>query len=938
MRKKILSVMLTVCMVLALMPQMAFAETSGATTDGFSYTISDAGEVTITGYNGTETTVEIPYEIEGKTVTTIGQDAFKSQTTITSVTIPDSVKTIGNNAFNNCYNLTSVTIPDSVKTIGENAFLRCNGLTSVTIPNGVISIGTNAFGHCTGLTSIAIPSSVTSIGSNPFYNCSKLTSIKVDDSNTSYSSVDGVLFNKGQTVLAVYPCGKPGTSYTIPYSVTSIKDRAFNNCENLTSVEIPGSVTSIGDNAFFGCQNLKSVEIPGSVTSIGTNAFSTCARLISVILRHGVTSIGDSAFYKCENLTSVEIPSSVTSIGDNAFSICRNLTSVEIPGSVTSIGVNAFYECIGLESIFLPDKDALSIGQNAIPDTTTQVKYSLDTNKGEVTITGIALGTDKTSVAIPATICGYPVVAVAASEQNNVGEHIHVGTATCKTEGTCTICGEPYILPHDFSADKKTAEALKTAGTCKTEAEYYYSCAVCDSVEKDDNHIFTGEKDSSNHTGGTEIRGTKDATCTEEGYTGDTYCKGCGVKISTGSSTNKLPHDLVNTPAKEATVTETGNKEYWQCTVCDKYFSDAEGTNEITDLESWKAGEGKIDKLIPPKTDSVTSDKDGNVSVFIEKSITINDGVAGIDITDIVAEAILSGLEASESKSVVITAVTRSSVSGPSAAKPGTSIQINLPESAVKKLAEIEGIKITIVTDNGSIVLDKGTLEAIASKSGDGGKVTLVIETVEQTGSLLKLELTLKTSEGKISDFGSGSVEVTVAISDELMGRNPVCVYIDEQGIYHLIGGKLNEDGTFTFASGHFSTYAIMPEEDAEAVIKVQTADAQKAAIKEVKPSVSLTTKKVKKGIKVNVKVPASKKADKTGVIIYRSQKKSSGYVLYKKVRTSGSSYTVTNTKNIKGKRLTKGKRYYYKARAYKVIDGKTYYGPMSAVKYAKAR
>ena len=291
-----------------------------------------------------------------------------------------------------------------------------------------------------------------------------------------------------------------------------------------------------------------------------------------------------------------------------------------------------------------------------------------------------------------------------------------------------------------------------------------------------------------------------------------------------------------------------------------------------------------------------------------------------------------------QSKSVVITAVTRSSVSGPSAAKPGTSIQINLPESAVKKLAEVEGIKITIVTDNGSIVLDKGTLEAIASKSGDGGKVTLVIETVEQTGSMLKLELTLKTSDGEVGDFGSGSVEVTVAISDELMGRSPVCVYIDEQGIYHLIGGKLNEDGTFTFASGHFSTYAIMPEEDAEAVIKVQTADAQKAAIKEVKPSVSLTTKKVKKGIKVTVKVPASKKADKTGVIIYRSQKKSSGYVLYKKVRISGSSYTVTNTKNIKGKRLTKGKRYYYKARAYKVIDGKTYYGPMSAVKYAKAR
>ena len=468
-----------------------------------------------------------------------------------------------------------------------------------------------------------------------------------------------------------------------------------------------------------------------------------------------------------------------------------------------------------------------------------------------------------------------------------------------------------------------------------------------ESVQINNNNSFTMPKEALTvtakwiecpHDGDKETRNAKEATCTEAGYSGDVYCLVCNEMITKGHDINMASHKLNYIPKTDATVTETGNDEYWQCTVCDKYFSDAAGTNEITDLESWKAGEGKIDKLIPPKTDYVTSDKDGNISVFIEKSITTNDGVTGVDITDTVSEAILSGLESSESKSVVITAVTRSSVSGPGAAKPGTSIQINLPESAVKKLAEVEGIKITIVTDNGSIVLDEGTLEAIASKSGDDGKATLAIDTVEQTGSLLKLELTLKTSEGEISDFGSGSVEVTVAISDELKDRNPVCVYIDEHGIYHLIGGKLNEDGTFTFASGHFSTYAIMPEEDAEAVIKVQTADAQKEAIKGVKTSVSLTTKKVKKGIKVNVKVPASKKADKTGVIIYRSQKKSSGYVLYKKVRTSGSSYTVTNTKNLKGKRLTKGRKYYYKARAYKVIDGKTYYGPMSAVKYAKAR
>lgn len=91
-----------------------------------------------------------------------------------------------------------------------------------------------------------------------------------------------------------------------------------------------------------------------------------------------------------------------------------------------------------------------------------------------------------------------------------------------------------------------------------------------------------GAKDSDNHTGGTEIRGAKDATCTEEGYTGDTYCIGCGEKISAGIAIKMSAHNLEKIPAKDATVTVTGNKEYWQCENCKKYFADEKGTNEIS--------------------------------------------------------------------------------------------------------------------------------------------------------------------------------------------------------------------------------------------------------------------------------------------------------------------------------------------------------------------
>ncbi len=191
--------------------------------------------------------------------------------------VPSSLKTvvitggdsIGNNAFRDCSGLTSITIPDSVTSIGGYAFYGCSSLTSITIGGSVTSIGGSAFYNCSGLTSITIPDSVTSIGGSAFYACSSLTSI------------------------------------TIPDSVTSIGDSAFCRCSGLTSITIPSSVTSIGEFAFNSCSGLTSVTIPDSVTSIGRHAFSGCSSLTSITIGKGVTSIGDAAFFGCSGLTSI---------------------------------------------------------------------------------------------------------------------------------------------------------------------------------------------------------------------------------------------------------------------------------------------------------------------------------------------------------------------------------------------------------------------------------------------------------------------------------------------------------------------------------------------------------------------------------------------------------------------------------------------------------
>ena len=390
--KKSLSALLALVMLLSITAGLdfsAFAATSG----DYTYDVLDDGTVEITGYTGTASSISIPGTIGGKkvtsigegafwaceslasvtipnSVTSIGKDAFVNCTSLTSVTLPNSVTSIGKDAFLGCHSLSSVTIPNSVTSIGEGAFFGCHSLTSVTIPNSVTSIGDEAFLGCHSLSSVTIPNSVTSIGKDAFFGCHSLSSVNVDASNKNYASVNGVLYNKNKTELIRYPEGKTASSFIIPNSVTSISEKAFDDCENLTSVTIPNSVTSIGDEAFKNCTSLTSVTIPNSVTNIGDYAFWGCDSLTSITIPNSIISIGANAFewtgyYNNEsNWTdgvlyignclmnadpnvvpdSYAIKDGTTVIANHAFYDCENLTSVTMPKSVTGIGETAFLD------------------------------------------------------------------------------------------------------------------------------------------------------------------------------------------------------------------------------------------------------------------------------------------------------------------------------------------------------------------------------------------------------------------------------------------------------------------------------------------------------------------------------------------------------------------------------------------------------------------
>ena len=203
------------------------------------------------------------------------------------VVIPNSVTIIGDWAFNSCKSLTSISISDSVISVGEDASLDCTGLISINvsnkntvydsrkncnaiietatntliagckntvIPDDVTNIGQNAFEYCKGLTSISIPDSVKSIGDDAFFGCTGLISINVSPKNTVYDSRN---------------------------NCNAIIETATNNlivgCKNTI---IPNNVASIGNWAFAGCTGLTDINISNNVINIGRNTFDYCIDLV----------------------------------------------------------------------------------------------------------------------------------------------------------------------------------------------------------------------------------------------------------------------------------------------------------------------------------------------------------------------------------------------------------------------------------------------------------------------------------------------------------------------------------------------------------------------------------------------------------------------------------------------------------------------------------
>lgn len=277
MKKKLIGLLVVMTMLISYVSVIAHAEVtdSGTCGDNLTWTLDSEGTLTISG-TGDMTDFEMSVEAPPW----YGENP-ESEERIKKIVIEEGVTSIGGRAFSHIQNLTEVSLPHSLQHIGYEAFACCAALTNITLPDGL-----------------------TSLGGYVFADSPELEEINVDKNNAVFSSLDGVMFNKNRTELLVYPMGKHDTTYTIPYTVTSIGESAFILCNNLTSVTLPDNLTVIKSGAFEQCGNLTSITIPDGVTTIESSVFSGCSSLTDISIGCGVTSIEGWAF-NSESITSI---------------------------------------------------------------------------------------------------------------------------------------------------------------------------------------------------------------------------------------------------------------------------------------------------------------------------------------------------------------------------------------------------------------------------------------------------------------------------------------------------------------------------------------------------------------------------------------------------------------------------------------------------------
>lgn len=364
MKKRIVAVMLAVCMALGVsgQPIAVRAAQEEEVVQEYVYTLYNQ-KASIRAYNGNAETLVIPDTIDGYPVEEIMNKAFADCDTLVEVTIPEGVTRVETGAFDNCDNLKTVRVPASAGTVYGVWFTGCSSMEEVivaegnttymskdgvlyskdmsvmyycpqtktgnfTIPEGVVSTKNSIFNECVGLTSVTVPSTLTSFGGDAFKGCINLEEVIVEEENTAYASADGILLDKKQETVIKCPMGKTG-DYTMPSTVKTVNSKAFMDSK-LSNITFSANLDKIQTSAFSDCKNLTKVTLPNNLTSMGNYAFSGCEKLEEITLSKNLKAINYGAFENCSSLKEIFIPASVTEVAPDAFNGCDSLSTLTV--------------------------------------------------------------------------------------------------------------------------------------------------------------------------------------------------------------------------------------------------------------------------------------------------------------------------------------------------------------------------------------------------------------------------------------------------------------------------------------------------------------------------------------------------------------------------------------------------------------------------------
>lgn len=522
-------------------------------TDSSIFEVDENG--VLTGYNGTDTVVDIPEICNGRAVTGVGASAFSGNEAITSVTLSNYITTIENGAFAGCTGLQSVTAP-SVVTVGEGVFEGCTKLQSLDfrsvteinssfanfdtlttvnlsalkqIPEGIFTnctslktvslnnleiVGEGAFYGCISLKYVSLPA-VTIIDRQAFYGCSGITQISapklvsIGESAFENSGISSVNLNNISEIGARAFYNSGITSVTVS-SEPTIGASAFEGCKKLTTVQMT-NVSALSERLFADCTALTTAKFP-SLREISDYAFYNCESLsevtwIDMYLRY----VGDYTFYNCTSLKTADfsIQPNLKYIGKSAFQNCTGLETVRVYKGLDAIQPETFAGCTSLVSIAI-EPSVLTIGKDAFAGCDSFKYLFYYAQKSEW---------DKVTVESGNTKLLSSYIHYSSSDHTKT---TNTQSATCSKEGysvtTCKYCDfrEEKVIP----TQPHTGSYVFVKATCTTDGYKYFDCKDCD---------YVGEHIPIPATGHSYKATTVAPTCTEDGYEGN-ECTVCGHK------------------------------------------------------------------------------------------------------------------------------------------------------------------------------------------------------------------------------------------------------------------------------------------------------------------------------------------------------------------------------------------------------------------------